>query len=82
MWELALGATSLVATCIIGALIFFWIGFRIAEVSALVGFEGMLDRQDRAAGGNARAMSVPKRPPSRARVSSQESEIGRIERQL
>ncbi len=56
LWELALGATSLVAACVIGALTFFWIGFRIAEVSALAGFEGMFSRQDSSAGGNARAL--------------------------
>jgi len=56
VWELALGATSLAATCAIGALIFFWIGFRIAEVSALIGFEGMFSREEPAATGNARAI--------------------------
>ncbi|MDA0205117.1 MAG: hypothetical protein O3A53_00545 [Acidobacteria bacterium] len=56
LWELALGATSLVAACVFGALIFFWIGFRIAEVSALVGFEGMFSSQGPAAAGNARAI--------------------------
>jgi hypothetical protein len=56
LWELALGATSLVAACALGALIFFWIGFRIAEVSALVGFEGMFSSQEPAAAGNARAI--------------------------
>lgn len=56
LWELALGATSLVAACVIGALIFFWVGFRIAEVSALVGFEGMFSHNDPAAAGNARAI--------------------------
>jgi hypothetical protein len=58
LWELALGATSLVAACVIGALIFFWIGFRIAEVAALVGFEEMFGRQDLAAAGNATAIST------------------------
>ena len=56
LWELALGATSLVAACFLGALIFFWIGFRIAEVSALVGLEGMFSRPDPAQAGNARAI--------------------------
>ena len=58
LWELALGATSLAAACAIGALIFFWIGFRIADVSARVGFEGMFSRQDFAEAGNARAIST------------------------
>jgi hypothetical protein len=56
LWELALGATSLVAACAFGALIFFYIGFRIAEVSALLGFEGMFSNQEPAAVGNARAI--------------------------
>lgn len=58
LWELALGATSLVAASAVGALIFFWIGFRIADVSARVGFEGMFSRPDFAAAGNARAIST------------------------
>jgi len=113
LWELALGATSLVAACLFGALIFFWVGFRIAEVSALVGFEGMFSHHDPAAAGNARAIpaevaarlraiedrrrsseekssldelalatSVPKLPPSRARVESEGSKIGGIGSQL
>lgn len=56
LWELVLGATSLVAACVFGALIFFWVGFRIAEVSALVGFEGMFSHHDPATAGNARAI--------------------------
>ncbi len=58
LWELALGATSLVAACAIGALVFFWIGFRIAEVPARIGFEGMFSNQDFAEAGNARAIST------------------------
>jgi hypothetical protein len=58
VWELALGATILVSTCFIGALIFFWIGFRVAEVSALVGFERMFNRQEPAAARNGRAISA------------------------
>jgi hypothetical protein len=56
LWELALGAVALAAASGIGALIYFWIGFRIAEVSALVGFEGMFSRQDPAQAGRARAI--------------------------
>lgn len=58
LWELALGASSLALASAIGALIFFWIGFRIAEVSATDGFEGMFSRQDLAHAGNARAIST------------------------
>ena len=113
LWELALGATSLVAACVMGGLIFFWIGFRIAEVSALVGFEGMFSSQEPAGARNARAIpaevaarlqaiqdrrrsfeekisleelasatSPPMRLPSPARVESQESKTGGIDRQL
>jgi hypothetical protein len=56
LWELALGTTSLVAASAIGALVYFWIGFRIAEVSALLGFEGMFSGQDAADAGSARAI--------------------------
>ena len=56
VWELALGATSVAAVSVIGALIFFWIGFRIAEVSALVGFEGMFSREEPGSAGSARAI--------------------------
>lgn len=56
LWELALGATSLAAASVCGALIYFWIGFRIAEVSALVGFEGMFSGQEPAGAGRARAI--------------------------
>jgi hypothetical protein len=56
VWELALGGTSLVAASVFGALMFFWIGFRIAEVSALTGFEAMFSRQEPAAAGKARAI--------------------------
>jgi hypothetical protein len=56
VWELALGATSLAAASVIGALIYFWIGFRIAEVSAVAGFEGMFSSHDPASAGNARAI--------------------------
>jgi hypothetical protein len=56
VWELALGATTLAAVSALGGLIFFWIGFRIAEVSALVGFEGMFSRVEPASAGSARAV--------------------------
>ncbi len=55
LWDLALGAAALGTACIVGALAFFWIGFRIAEVSALVGFEGMFGLTDEAPG-HARAV--------------------------
>lgn len=56
LWELVLGAAVLAAASAMGALIYFWIGFRIAEVSSLVGFEGMFSREDPAAAGSARAI--------------------------
>lgn len=56
LWELALGATALAAASAMGALIYFWIGFRIAEVSSLVGFEGMFSREEPASAGRARAI--------------------------
>lgn len=55
-WELALGAASLAAASLFGGLIYFWIGFRIAEVSALVGFEGMFSGQEPVEAGRARAI--------------------------
>ena len=56
IWELALGVSALAGASVVGALIYFWIGFRIAEVSAIVGFEGMFSAQDPAEAGGARAI--------------------------
>lgn len=58
LWELAFGATSLVAACVVGALIFFWIGFRIVDVPAAIGFEGMFSRPGHADTGYDREISA------------------------
>lgn len=44
--ELTIGATSLGCVSVIAALLFFWIGFRIAEVPAPAGFGGMFGLAD------------------------------------
>ena len=54
--ELAIGATSLGCISVIAALLFFWIGFRIAEVPALAGFGGMVGLADENSIGSARAV--------------------------
>lgn len=83
LWELVVGASSLALTSVTAAVIFFWIGFRIAGVRAVAGFEGMLGLSDGSAGGNARV--VPREVSSRldaiknrARVASARSSLGEL----
>lgn len=83
VWELAVGASSLALTSVTAAVAFFWIGFGIAGVPALAGFEGMFGLSDGSAGGNARV--VPREVASRldaiknrAKVSSERSSLGEL----
>ena len=54
--ELAIGATSLGCASAIASLLFFWIGFRIAEVPVLAGFERMFGLADENSIGSARVV--------------------------
>jgi hypothetical protein len=83
LWELAIGASSVAAVSIMAALAFFWIGFRIAEVPASVGFEAMFGLSDGEPQGNARV--VPREVASRlkaiqdrATVSAHRASLGEL----
>lgn len=54
--DLAFGVAALGSACVVSAVAFFWVGFRIAEVPAWVGFEGMFGLGEQIPAGNARAV--------------------------